>query len=112
MIAGAASSHVFCTEKSTLQAFGRALSDIVPHVLREQGFVADFLHINPIDQSITFADYMVLEAFFRRSATTYLASQQSKRVLKDIKGAMEVIFGFLEYELRDWLDAVLLKDNM
>lgn len=92
------------------QAFGRALSELVPHILREQGFVSDFLHINSVDQSITFADYMVLEAFFRRGATTYLMSQQSK--LKDVKSAMDVIFNFFEAELREWIDQVLAKDSM
>lgn len=95
---------------SSLQAFGRALSQIAPHIIREQGFVSDFLHINPLDASITFADYMVLETFFRRGATSYLANQQGK--LKDIRGAMELIFSFWEAEMRDWIDAVLLRDSM
>lgn len=53
---------------------------------------------------------MVLEAFFRRGATTYLAAQHGK--LKDIRSAMESVFGWLEVELRDWIDGVLGKDSM
>jgi len=92
------------------EALGRALEQTMPHVLTEQGFIADFLHINDLDASITFADYMQLEAFFRRGATTYLASQQGK--LKDIRQAMELVFGFLEGEIKDWIDGVVRNDPM
>lgn len=87
-----------------------AMSQVVPHVLREQGFISDFLHINGLDTSITFADYMTLETYFKRGATRYLVSQQGK--MKDIRSAMELVFGFLETELKDWIDAVLIKDSM
>lgn len=92
------------------QAFGRALEQILPHLSREQGFIADFLHISSIDTSITFADYMMLETFFRRGASSYLASQQGKFL--SIRGAMEGVFGWLEVELRDWVDGVLQRDPM
>ncbi|GAA6011560.1 hypothetical protein JCM11491_004688 [Sporobolomyces phaffii] len=92
------------------EAFHRALEQILPHLSREQGFIADFLHITSIDTSITFADYMMLETFFKRGASTYLASQQGK--FKDIRGAMEGVFGWLESELRDWVDGVLQRDPM
>ncbi|GAA5834785.1 hypothetical protein JCM3766R1_003238 [Sporobolomyces carnicolor] len=92
------------------EAFGRALEQILPHLSREQGFIADFLHISSIDTSITFADYMMLETFFRRGASSYLASQQGKFL--SIRGAMEGVFGWLEVELRDWVDGVLQRDPM
>ena len=92
------------------QAFGRALEQITQHVLREQDFISDFLHINALDASITFADYMILETYFRRGATSYLASQQNK--LKDIRSAMDLVFGFLDGELKDWIDGILAKDSM
>ncbi|GAA6059402.1 hypothetical protein JCM10212_003634 [Sporobolomyces blumeae] len=92
------------------EAFSRALEQILPHLSREQGFIADFLHITTIETSITFADYMMLETFFRRGASTYLASQQG--LLKDMRQAMEGVFGWLESEIKEWVDAVLLKDPM
>ncbi|GAA5845649.1 hypothetical protein JCM5353_001250 [Sporobolomyces roseus] len=92
------------------EAFARALDQILPHLSREQGFIADFLHISSIDTAITFADYMMLETFFRRGASTYLASQQGK--FKDIRGAMEGVFGWLEMEIKDWVDGVLQRDPM
>lgn len=92
------------------EAFKQALLQVTPRITREQGFISDFLAINPLDASITFADYMQLETYFRRGATTYLASQQGK--LKDIKSAMDLVFGFLEAEVRDWAETIVRTDNM
>lgn len=95
---------------SELQALDRALNQIIPAVLREQGFISDFLHINPLDLSITFAEYMSLEMYFRRGAMSYLASQQSK--LRDIRSAMDNVFAFLETELKNWIEGLVMKDVM
>ncbi|KAM0753811.1 hypothetical protein T439DRAFT_285041 [Meredithblackwellia eburnea MCA 4105] len=92
------------------EAFNLALQQITPRIVREQGFISDFLAITALDASITFADYMILESYFRRGATAHLASQQGK--LKDIRSAMEVVWGFLEAELKDWVDAIIRSDNM
>lgn len=53
---------------------------------------------------------MMLDTYFRRGAMKYLTSQQGK--LKEIRQAMDLVFGWLEGELRDWIEAVLVKDNM
>lgn len=111
MAAGRAVLTLERTYPSRPQAFAQALNQVTPHLAREQGFISDFLHINPLDASITFADYMSLETFFRRGATSYLAQQAQKGQLRDIRSAMEVVFGFLEGEMRDWIDAVLQKDS-
>ncbi|BGP14101.1 hypothetical protein JCM10213_002398 [Rhodosporidiobolus nylandii] len=94
------------------EAFGRALQQITPHLTREQGFIADFLHITSLDASITFADYMMLETFFRRGASSFMAQQAGAGKLKDIRSAMELVFGWLEGELRDWIEGVLQRDSM
>ncbi|GAA5999358.1 uncharacterized protein JCM10292_001230 [Rhodotorula paludigena] len=94
------------------EAFSRGLQQITPHLSREQGFISDFLHINSLESSITFADYMMLETFFRRGASTFLAQQAQQGNLKDVRNAMEQVFGFLEGELRDWIDGVLQRDSM
>lgn len=41
---------------------------------------------------------------------TYLTAQQNK--LKDIRSAMETVFGWLEAELKDWIEGVLGRDSM
>ena len=92
------------------EAFKLALLQVTPRITREQGFISDFLAINPLDASITFADYMQLETYFRRGATSYLASQQGK--LKDIKSGMELVFGFFEAEIKDWSETIVRTDNM
>ena len=94
------------------QVFSRAIQEIAPHLVREQGFISDFLNITSVDTSITFADYMMLETFFRRSASAHLAQQAQQGKLRDIKTAMELVFGFLEGELKSWIDDVLQKDPM
>ena len=48
------------------EAFKLALLQVTPRITREQGFISDFLAINPLDASITFADYMQLETYFGR----------------------------------------------
>lgn len=96
----------------TGQVFARAIREIVPHLSREQGFIADFLSITSSDSSITFADYMMLETFFRRGATTHLSQQAQQGKLRDIRTAMELVFGFLEGELKAWIDDVLQKDPL
>ncbi|GAA5951609.1 hypothetical protein JCM8115_005195 [Rhodotorula mucilaginosa] len=94
------------------EVFSRAIQEIAPHLVREQGFISDFLNITSVDTSITFADYMMLETFFRRSASAHLAQQAQQGKLRDIKTAMELVFGFLEGELKSWIDDVLQKDPM
>jgi hypothetical protein len=95
-------------EMSAFEAFGRILEDISPQVYRESEFIADFLQIN--EAGLTFADYMGLENYFRRQAArSFGLSQQT---LKLVRGAMDLIFGFLPAEMKSWLDAALAKDSV
>lgn len=86
----------------------RILSCIFPVLLREQSFISDFLHIN--DNNITFADYMDLEPYFRRRAAGMFTS--STGPLREMKGAMDLIFGFVAPELQAFTDDALSKDRM
>jgi exocyst complex component 1 len=70
--------------------------------------MADFLQIN--DVNLTFADYANLESYFRRQASQSVGLKQS--TVKLVRGAMDLIFGFLPEELKQWVDAALIKDNM
>lgn len=90
------------------QAFGLVLDQIASAVYREEDFIADFLQIN--DAALTFADYMGLENYFRRQAAR--AAGVSQQTLKLVRGAMDLIFGFLPLEIKGWLDGVLTKDHM
>ncbi|KAJ7630772.1 exocyst complex component sec3 subunit [Roridomyces roridus] len=94
--------------KRASEVFGLVLEQIAPLIYREDEFIADFLQIN--DAALTFADYMSLDNYFRRQASRGVGLSQS--TVKLVRGAMELIFGFLPEELKNWLDNALAKDNM
>jgi hypothetical protein len=53
---------------------------------------------------------MGLDNYFRRQAarTSGLSAQTTKLV----RGAMDLIFGFLPLEMKSWIDNALTKDSM
>ena len=53
---------------------------------------------------------MGLDNYFRRQAarTSGLSAQTSKLV----RGAMDLIFGFLPLEMKSWIDNALVKDSV
>ena len=77
-------------------------------VYSEEDFIADFLQIN--DAALTFADYMGLENYFGRQASR--STGLSAATVKLVRGAMDLIFGFLPAELKSWLDSALGKDHL
>ncbi|OCH94698.1 hypothetical protein OBBRIDRAFT_769029 [Obba rivulosa] len=89
-------------------AFGLVLDQIASAIYREEDFIADFLQIN--DAALTFADYMGMENYFRRQAAR--AAGLSQQTSKLVRGAMDLIFGFLPMEIKAWLDVVLTKDHI
>jgi hypothetical protein len=92
----------------TLQAFGRVLGELGPQIYREQEFISDFLQIN--DHQLTFADYMNMEAYFCRQAAR--TSTPSPNIAKLVRGAMDLIFGFLPAEFKTWVDTALQRDGL
>ncbi|KAF9479714.1 exocyst complex component, sec3 subunit [Pholiota conissans] len=90
------------------EVFGLFLEQIANLIYREDAFVSDFLQIN--DSGFTFADYIGLDNYFRRQAAR--SASLSQNTTKLIRGALDLIFGFLPAELKAWLDAALIKDGM
>jgi hypothetical protein len=86
---------------------GQALEQISYQILREEGFIADFLQIN--EARLTFADYMGLDNYYRRQAAR--TSGLSVQTYKLVRGAMDLIFGFLPLEVKSWIDNALAKDS-
>ncbi|KAJ3771437.1 exocyst complex component Sec3-domain-containing protein [Lentinula raphanica] len=84
------------------------LEQIAPLIYHEDEFLTDFLQIN--DAALTYADYMNLDNYFRRQATR--SNGLSASTTKLLRGAMDLIFGFLPAELKSWLDGALAKDSM
>jgi exocyst complex component 1 len=84
------------------------LHQIGPQIYHEEQFIADFLQIN--DASLTFADYLSLESYFRRQASR--SAGLSSGTTKLVRGAMDLIFGFLAGEIKSWIDIALAKDSL
>ncbi|KAF8498012.1 exocyst complex component Sec3-domain-containing protein [Gautieria morchelliformis] len=90
------------------EALDHVLRQIGPQIYHEEQFIADFLQIN--DASLTYADYLNLESYFRRQATR--ASDVAPGTAKLVRGAMDLIFGFLAGEIKTWVDIALAKDSL
>ncbi|KAF9270059.1 hypothetical protein L218DRAFT_888394 [Marasmius fiardii PR-910] len=90
------------------EVLGLVLEQISPLIHKEDEFLTDFLQIN--DAALTYADYMNLDSYFRRQAAR--GTGLSSATLKLVRGALDLIFGFLAAELKSWLDMALGKDNM
>lgn len=84
------------------------LEQVAKLIYEEDDFITDFLQIN--DAGFTFADYMGLDNYFRRQAAR--SASLSAPTVKLVRGALDLIFGFLPAELKSWLDAALAKDTM
>ncbi|KAF8519134.1 exocyst complex component sec3 subunit [Hysterangium stoloniferum] len=89
------------------EALGLVLEQIGPQIYHEEQFIADFLQITNV--TLTFADYLNLESYFRRQASR--SSHLSQVTLKLVRGAMDLIFGFLAGELKTWIDIAIAKDS-
>jgi hypothetical protein len=87
---------------------GLLLEQITATIYREDEFITDFLQIN--DAGLTFADYMGLDNYFRRQATR--SASLSQATMKLIRNSLDLIFGFLPAELKDFIDVALSKDSM
>ncbi|KAG0145820.1 hypothetical protein CROQUDRAFT_671528 [Cronartium quercuum f. sp. fusiforme G11] len=99
------------TAGQALVAFSQTLLD---HLQREQAFVGDFLHIhsglNEGNLMITFADYTDLEGYFKRAAINLIGINKGK--MKDLLSVMDLIFGFLPGEIKDWIEWIVSRDPM
>ncbi|KAI9461762.1 exocyst complex component Sec3-domain-containing protein [Boletus coccyginus] len=95
-------------EYGAADALGRILEQIAPQIYREGDFIADFLQIN--DAGLTFADYAGLDNYFRRQAARSAGLSQSTTKL--VRGAMDLIFGFLPTELKQWVDTAVARDSL
>jgi hypothetical protein len=70
--------------------------------------VTQFLSV--YDSTYTFADHMRLESYFRRQAAR--GAVLSASTTKLVRGAMDLIFGFLPANLKTWLDNAVGKDSL
>lgn len=101
---------IFATSSSLTdsQVFGMLLEQMASLIYHEHDFLTDFLQFN--DTGLTFADYMGLDNYFGRQAARSMSLSQT--TVKLIRGALDLIFGFLPAELKSWFDAILERDRM
>ncbi|KAG8792705.1 hypothetical protein FRC12_005162 [Ceratobasidium sp. 428] len=95
-------------EMPGFEAFDRALGHVLTQIVAEEAFVADFLHTS--DSSLTFADYMNLDSYFKRQAARGL--DLGDATVKIARGAMDLIFGFLPEEVKNWVEGVSKRDSL
>ncbi|KAI9628508.1 hypothetical protein H4Q26_018036 [Puccinia striiformis f. sp. tritici PST-130] len=85
------------------EALEKFLTQLIPHVQREQNFVIDFLHVH---SELEEGDSMI----------TYAGKPSTKAILKskfnDIMSVMDLIFGFLPGEMKEWVEAMVAADPM
>ncbi len=84
------------------------LDQLARAIYAEEGWIAKFLQID--DAAQTFADFMGLENYFRRQAAKWAGLSQATTKL--VRGAMDLIFGFLPMELKAWLDIAIARDSL
>jgi hypothetical protein len=92
------------------QLFETALTQIINQVLTEEAFINAFLHLN--DTESTFADHMELESYFRRMAARHAAKQMSTGLMQLVRSMMDLIFGFIDQELKNWTEAACERNPM
>lgn len=94
------------------EAFNHIISSVSPLIAHESLFLSDFLHLN--SNGLTFADYMDLEGYFRRrAAALYIEDSNERRGgLREMRGAMELVFGFFAGDVEAFLDEVSKKDRV
>ncbi|OCF36139.1 exocyst protein [Kwoniella heveanensis CBS 569] len=96
-------------DKSTRasELYRQALSEIVNQIVSEEDFISAFLHLT--DTESTFADHMELDSYFRRQAARHASKGMSPGMMQLVRSMMDLIFGFVELELRQWVEAAMDK---
>ncbi|OJT02748.1 Exocyst complex component 1 [Trametes pubescens] len=95
-------------ELRAAEALTMVLEQIASTIYAEEEWISHFLQID--DAAKTYADHMSLENYFRRQASRWAGLSQA--TMKLVRGAMDLIFGFLPMELKAWLDTAMARDNV
>ncbi|KAI0830519.1 exocyst complex component Sec3-domain-containing protein [Trametes gibbosa] len=95
-------------ELRAAEALSMVLEQLASTIYAEEEWISHFLQID--DAAKTYADHMSLENYFRRQAGRWAGLSQA--TMKLIRGAMDLIFGFLPMELKAWLDSAMSRDSV
>lgn len=55
---------------------------------------------------------MELDSYFRRMAARHAARQMSPGLMQLVRSMMDLIFGFIEQELKNWIEAASERNPM
>ncbi|WVQ76259.1 hypothetical protein IAR50_005924 [Cryptococcus sp. DSM 104548] len=91
--------------KRASELYNQALTEIINQIVIEEDFINAFLHLTDTDS--TFADYMELDSYFRRQAARHASKGMSQGMMQLVRSMMDLIFGFVEMELKQWVEAAV-----
>ncbi|OWZ79276.1 exocyst protein [Cryptococcus neoformans Bt85] len=89
------------------ELYRQAFTQIINQIVIEEDFINAFLR--PVDTESTFADYMELDSYFRRQAARHASRARSAGMIQLLRSMMDLIFGFVEVELKNWVEATVEK---
>nr|XP_019048902.1 exocyst protein [Kwoniella bestiolae CBS 10118]OCF27832.1 exocyst protein [Kwoniella bestiolae CBS 10118] len=87
--------------------YRQALTEMINQIVSEEDFISAFLHLT--DTESTFADHMELDSYFRRQAARHASKGMSVGMMQLVRSMMDLVFGFVEGELRQWTEAAVEK---
>ncbi|KAL1407120.1 hypothetical protein Q8F55_006534 [Vanrija albida] len=90
------------------ELYKQGMGEVVNQVVTEDDFINAFLHL--ADTESTFADYMELDSYFRRQAARHAAHGMSPGLAQVTRSRMDLLFGFVEGEFKNWVDAAIQKN--
>ena len=88
-----------------MQLYQKALSEMINQIITEEDFINTFLHL--ADTESTFADHMELDSYFRRQAARHAHRSMSPGLTQLVRSMMDLIFGFVDQELKNWVEAAV-----
>lgn len=92
---------------ANIKFYNQAITEVVGQIVTEDDFINAFLHL--ADNESTFADYMQLDTYFRRQAARH-ASRNNPSLVQIARSVMDLMFGFVDGEFKNWVDAAMQRD--
>jgi len=92
----------------TDQLYQKAISEMINQMVIEEDFINAFLHLT--DTESTFADHMELDSYFRRQAARHASKAISPGLMQLVRSTMDLVFGFVDNETKNWVEAAVGRD--
>lgn len=92
----------------TRKLYQKAISEMINQMVIEEDFINAFLHLT--DTESTFADHMELDSYFRRQAARHASKAISPGLMQLVRSTMDLVFGFVDNETKNWVEAAVGRD--